>query len=347
MPESVTHPDTRYHLPPPRRPTLGTARRLALTCAPGLLAAACALIAILSPEDSTAGYAVGALARAALPLLMLLWPVWAAALWRIRRTSARAAALSLLALPLAGIPPRPAAPLQPDEAVVVVSNVNAYSGEDATLEAFFAAQRADAIITVERRGAQIDGMVRVADNYDQPLPRPSYGSAAFCRDPDPTRCAAELTELIGSETIAMPVVLLRIGGVCVLGLHAPPPYPYDPSGIEPYFTEILSRLDGARLREAWGPCRRGDDAVLAGDLNAVPGSTPHRRLRAAGLHDVRRFVGVYGLTWPTGAGWGPLPLLRLDHVFVGPDSPARLLRTLRVPGADHKALVLAIQRKKK
>lgn len=319
---------------------MGTPRRLVICCLPGVLAVFCGLTASLAPEDTTAGYAVAALARATMPLLMLLWPAWGLLLWRIRRISARGAARCLLALPLAGIPPLPGQPPQPGEAIVIVSNVNAYSGDEATLEAFFAAQHADAIITVEQRGAAIDGMARAADNYSTPLPRPSYGSAAFCRDP--RRCTAAVSERIGSETIAMPVVQLRLGEVCVLGLHAPPPFPYDPSGIAPYISAVLSHLEGGRMRTAWGPCQPGDAAVLAGDLNAVPGSAPYRQLRAAGLVDTRRLSGVYGLTWPTGAGWGPLPLLRLDHAFVGRDAPARLVRTLRVPGADHKALVLAI-----
>lgn len=316
-------------------------RSLAILCLPAFVAALCGLVAAVSPEETTAGYAVGALARSAPPLLMLAWPLWAAALWRAGRLSGRAALLALLALPLAGLPPLPQPAPGPDESVVIVSNVNAYSGDDGRLEAFFADQQADAIITVERRGARISGMQRVADNYGEPLPRPSYGSAAFCRDT--RRCSATVSELIGSETIAMPVVLLRIGGVCVLGLHAPPPYPYDPSGIAPYVSAVLERTRGGTMRAGWGVCQPGDAAVLVGDLNAVPGSAPHRRLRRAGLTDVRRFSGVYGLTWPTGAGWGPIPLLRLDHVFVGPDSPARLVRTLRVPGADHKALVVAIR----
>lgn len=293
----------------------------------------------MASDQNTTGYALEALTRSAVPLLMLAWPVWALLLWRLQQVPGREAILGGAGLLLMGIPPRCTLPPQPGEAVVIVSNVNAYTGNDARLEDFFAQQTADAIITVEQRGAAIDGMVRVADNYDQSLPRPSYGSAAYCRDE--TRCTATVSELIGSQTIAMPVVQLRLAGACVLGMHAPPPYPYDPTGMHPYVTALLERIVDGHMRTAWGACLAGDPVVLVGDLNAVPGSRPYRRMRSAGLRDPRRWVGVYGLTWPTGGGWPWVPLLRLDHVLIGA-APVRLVQTMRVPDTDHKALVVAI-----
>jgi endonuclease/exonuclease/phosphatase (EEP) superfamily protein YafD len=139
----------------------------------------------------------------------------------------------------------------------------------------------------------------------------------------------------------MPVVQLRLAGACVLGMHAPPPYPYDPTGMHPYVTALLERIADGHMRTAWGACSAGDPVVLVGDLNAVPGSRPYRRMRSAGLRDPRRWVGVYGLTWPTGGGWPWVPLLRLDHVLIGA-APVRLVQTMRVPDTDHKALVVAI-----
>lgn len=313
--------------------------RVVLLCLPLAAALLCSVCAVFAPDQSTIGYAVEALSRSAVPLLMLVWPLWALLLWALHRVSGRQAFLSAIGLMLMGIPPRCAPPPQPGEVIVIVSNVNTYTGNDARLEGFFAQQGADAIITVERRGADISGMVRVADNYSESLPRPSHGSAAYCRDP--TRCTATVSAQIGSETFAMPVVQLRLAGSCLLGLHAPPPYPHDPTGMQPYVTAILERIREGRMRTSWGACAAGDPVVVAGDLNAVPGSGPYRRMLSAGLRDPRRWAGVYGLTWPTGGGWPGVPLMRLDHVFIGAVQ-ARLLRTVRIPDGDHKALVLAL-----
>jgi endonuclease/exonuclease/phosphatase (EEP) superfamily protein YafD len=326
------HPGARLHPPMPQ------ARLALLLCMPPVAALASLAIAALCSPESTAGYAIGSIAGSLPPLLMAAWPLWTLTLWATRRVPARAALLGGLGLLLMGLPSPTPAPRQPDEALVVITNVNAYSGEDAALEAFLARIGADAVVTIEQRGAALDGMVRVADNYDEPLPRPSHATAAYCRT-SIDGCAASVTAQIGSATMKMPVAVLRIADTCILGIHAPPPYPRDPTGMEPYITALLDQLSAPRP-----PCQSDDPVVIAGDLNAVPGSRPHRRLLAAGLADLQANSGIYGLTWPTGAGWPPLPLLRLDHVFVGPQAGARLLQTIRVPGSDHKALVLAVGR---
>lgn len=318
---------------------MSTRRSILLLFAPALLCGLCWLLAALISEQQTVGYACGAILRSLPPLLMAAWPLWGAVLWKVGGLRWQLAAVGLLGVAFMGWPPRAEPGRQPDEHVVVVANVNAYTGNEAALEAALAALGADAVITVEQRGHRIAGMTRVADNLDQPLPRPSFGSAAYCRDV--SRCAASVSPLVGSETMAMPIVLLRIAESCVLGLHAPPAYPYDATGIQPYVSTLIDMTENGVLRHDQGACRQGDPVVLAGDLNAVPGSLAYRRLRNAGFVDLRRGVGVYGLTWPTGGGWPSVPLMRLDHVFVGA-AEVRLLKTVRLPDTDHKALLLAI-----
>jgi endonuclease/exonuclease/phosphatase family metal-dependent hydrolase len=77
----------------------------------------------------------------------------------------------------------------------------------------------------------------------------------------------------------------------------------------------------AQVAALLGPDWLGDPAcrdpvVLLGDLNATPWSAAYRRL-AGRLTDARRLRGAgragSGATFPT-----RLPLLRIDHVFVGP-----------------------------
>lgn len=304
---------------------------------PPLCALLCPLLGMLLPIDTTAGFALQALLFSAPPWLMLLWLPWTLLL----RAPRRIVALSLLGLLTVGLPRWPA---ETSGRLVVVTNVNAFTGEEVALEQFLGSLGAEAIITLEQRGASLPGMVRVADDYAEVLPRPSHAAAIYCRDA--SRCQARVTEQIGSETMRMPVALLRLpltaGDLCILGVHAPPAYPRDASGMMPYIHHIAAQLDPetGRLQQDWPPCRAHDPVLLAGDLNAVPWSAPYRTLRGQGLRDVRALSGIFGVTWPTGGGWLPFPLLRLDHVLVSQGVPLVGMEARWVPNSDHKGLWL-------
>ena len=79
--------------------------------------------------------------------------------------------------------------------------------------------------------------------------------------------------------------------------------------------------------------------VVLGDLNADRDTGAFRGLLATGLRDAADERGR-GLdrTWPAG-----LPLLQLDHVLVrdgtGAGLGVRAVRTVRLPGTDHRAVV--------
>ncbi|MBI2711055.1 MAG: endonuclease/exonuclease/phosphatase family protein [Actinobacteria bacterium] len=81
-------------------------------------------------------------------------------------------------------------------------------------------------------------------------------------------------------------------------------------------------------------------SVLAGDWNATICSRPFRAaLRRRGLVDAGEATRRWwpAPTWP--ADRRPLPpLLALDHVVVTPDVQVLGVRTLAVPGTDHRAL---------
>ena len=313
--------------------------RILIFSLPPLGALLCLIVAGLLPSGTTAGFAAQALLLSAPPWLLLLWPPWALLL--SRRLPLRLRLLSLLGLLGVGLPPWPA---QTTDRLLIVTNVNAFTGNEPDLEQHLGSLGAEAIITLERRGTIIPGMTRVADDYAEDLPRPSHATAIYCRDP--ARCQAHVTEQIGSDTMRMPVALLRLpGDLCILGVHAPPAYPYDATGMMPYIHHLAARLspDTGRLRDDWLPCRAGDPVLLAGDLNAVPWSPPYRRLRAQGLRDRRALSGIFGATWPTGGGWPSFPLLRLDHAFTSQGVPLAAVQTRRVPDTDHKALWLWLQ----
>ena len=141
----------------------------------------------------------------------------------------------------------------------------------------------------------------------------------------------------------MPMGIVRIpeAQICLLGMHAPPPIPYDPSGILPYVQEIARHVDSGRLVEGWLPCQVGDRVVLSGDLNAVPWSEAWSILLHQGLSDRLLTWGVWGASWPAGGGWPNFPFFQLDHLLMGPIDIPRV-QMVRIPGSDHKALVMDV-----
>lgn len=307
---------------------------------PTVLSALCWAAAPGLPEASVGGQAAAALmwsAPAPLALVQALWGLGCAARWR--RTWP---VLALLALPIAGLPlgPPAPAPVAAGRLRVAVLNVNAFSAAPPEpLERFIDDLELDVLVMVEQRILAVPGLRLVAHNFDQPLPRPSYGSGVWCRG----ACEASLSPLIGSAAQRMPLAVVRLpgGAGCLLGLHTPPPAPKDASGIGPHTRWIASFIEGGRLKRSLGPCRAGEGVVAAGDLNHVPGSAPYRRLLAVGLRDSLAGRGLFAASWPTGAGFPDLPILRLDHVLVGQvnvDAPRRA----PIPGSDHHGFVFTV-----
>ncbi|GEM_PF-961175 len=299
---------------------------------PLLLGLACHCAAWALPADRIWTNAAQALLLTAPRWCLLLWPLGALGLLLRHRRFGAPMLLTVAGLALAGLPPGPST----GEGFLLVSaNVQAFAETHHGLEQALGGLQADVVLTLEKRALQIPGMTRVADNYDRELSRDSHGTAVFCREG--LACEAVVTDEFGSDTSRMPLALIRLDGVCVLGVHGPPPVPLDASGLAPYMARLAEALDRGRLARAWGPCRVGDPALVAGDLNAVPGSGPHRLLLSRGLTDVVQPQGIWAGTWPAGGGWPDLPVMRLDHLLAG-QVQVDGVRTLRLPGADHKAL---------
>lgn len=333
------------HDPPPPHPLLprldprawsDRGRALALL-SPVPAIALCFAGAALLPEDQVWPHAFGAGLLAAPRWILAAWPLIGLLIGlRVRSLLPAGLVLGAFGLILCG---RPLNEPEGEGWRVVSANVNAF-GEDpepGALERALAALEADALIVIERRPEQIPGMVRVADDFDDPMPRPSHASAVFCREG--AACEAEVTEQIGSDTMKMPVAITRLEGqLCLLGIHAPPPAPYDASGIVPYMEEVARHVEAGRMALDWGPCRAGDPVIAAGDLNGVPWGRAWRMLRARGLETPLHRHGIFAATWPAGGGWPDAPYFALDHLFVG-EATVSGIRLLRLPGADHKAIV--------
>jgi len=312
---------------------------MVLPAALGLLAP---LIGGVLPEDSIHLQGLAAVLCMAPAWCGLVWLVWAIA-WGWRSgwwgPAVLCAVLALLSLgrPVSWLPQD--GPPPSDARSIVVVNVNAFSDESdpGRLPAELAAMDADVAVVIEKRALEVPGMVRVADNFDAGIPRISHGSAVFCRRPE--RCPSAVTEEFGSASQRMPATLTRLepSELCLVGAHAPPPVPLDPTGLRPHVAAIAERISDGRLAEDWGPCRAGDAVILAGDLNAVPRSPVVAMLHAAGLRDALAGAGIFGASWPSGGGWPNVPVFHLDHLLVG---QARVsdVRHVQVSATDHIGL---------
>lgn len=80
---------------------------------------------------------------------------------------------------------------------------------------------------------------------------------------------------------------------------------------------------------------QGDTAtIVVGDLNTVPWDQAYRRFCArSGL---RSTTPATQRTWPS---VGPLALIPLDHLLLSPGIVPTALRTVHIPGSDHKGLL--------
>jgi len=91
-----------------------------------------------------------------------------------------------------------------------------------------------------------------------------------------------------------------------------------------------------QLRDLGLHLAQGDTAtVLVGDLNTVPWDRAFRRLCAqAGL---RSTTSATQRTWPS---VGPFALIPLDHLLISPGITPSALRTVHIPGSDHRGLLV-------
>ena len=325
---------------PPSRSYLGPSGLLCLL--PGLLALAGVGVAHGLPRDSVPGQIAISLLLSAPPWLMAAWVPWAGLVaWRTGRRwlPAACALVGLLGVgwPVSWVTseaPPPAGAWR-----VLVANVNSFppDGTDVSVvENQLAAVGADVVVVIERRPESLPGYLRVADNFDAPMERISHASAVFCREG--LRCPALVTEEFGSDTMKMPLAIVALEGVgCLLGMHGPPPVPYDPTGLEPHMAHIAGAITEGRLRRAWGPCEAGQPVILAGDLNQVPGSAPFGTLLSAGLVDALDGVGLFGASWPAGGGWLDAPFFRLDQILHASALAVGQVHTHPFDGADHLA----------
>jgi hypothetical protein len=124
-------------------------------------------------------------------------------------------------------------------------------------------------------------------------------------------------------------------GLTVLGVH--PVAPVDPAGWKADHAAILEQAEDDHAD------------LIVGDLNATADHEPMRALDDAGFRDAGELANVgWQPTWPANhVGVFPLlpPLVRIDHVLIGPDLASLGTRTVEIPGTDHKALIATVARR--
>lgn len=99
---------------------------------------------------------------------------------------------------------------------------------------------------------------------------------------------------------------------------------------------VATNAELIRLAEAAG----SGAVIVAGDFNSTPDMRQFRDLLTHGYRDSVEQIGAgYGPTFPSNI-WFP-PLLTIDHVLTR-QAAATSIRTVKVPGSDHRSLLATI-----
>ena len=127
-------------------------------------------------------------------------------------------------------------------------------------------------------------------------------------------------------------------GPLLVSLHVTSPLAHDADSFGAWRRAIdatKARMDN--FAEVAGPVA----VLVAGDFNSTPDMRQFRDLLSTGYHDAVDQTGSgYGPTFPSNTAWPPL--LTIDHVLTR-QAAASSIRTVDVPGSDHRALLATIQ----
>jgi endonuclease/exonuclease/phosphatase (EEP) superfamily protein YafD len=301
-----------------------------------LAIAGCALASRYVPITNHAMLITAALS----PYLVICAPVSAALLIWGRRWVGAAAALGLTVAAVAvQLPQYLGSDVSRTAGVDVrVFSANLYEGiADPDHLVRLAQTRADVVAFQELTPPEVDRLSRAG--LDATFPYrwldardASRGVGMWSRFPiaEPRR--------IGGYTFAFLTAQIRVPGVAadptvvVAHLAGPWPNPIDD------WRRDLDRLP-VTLSEV-GERAGADCVILAGDVNSTTDMRPFRALLRNGYRDAAEQSGA-GFTPTFPANSRIPPLIAIDHVLTR-NCAATSLRTLRIPGSDHRGLVVTM-----
>lgn len=274
------------------------------------------------------------------PYLMLAAPVSAVLLILARRWVLTIVAVGLTATMLAVQAPLylgpGAAPAKGVELRVISANLR--DGQaDAESLVRSAREHADVLAVQELTPGQAERLS--AAGMDQTFPhqwldgRDGAGGVGVW-----SRFPLNTTRRIGGYTFAIVSAQMRVAGVptapTIVVMHLPGPWP-PPIGS---WRRDIALLPGT-LREI---AERSESAcvIVAGDLNSTPDMRPFRALLGDGYRDAAEQVGA-GIEPTFPADSRLPPLIAIDHILTR-NCAASSLRTIRLPGSDHRGVLATV-----
>jgi endonuclease/exonuclease/phosphatase (EEP) superfamily protein YafD len=217
---------------------------------------------------------------------------------------------------------------------LTVMSSNLYAGKGDAREVAAAAVRAhvDLLVVEEVDAAALEAMDRAG--LAQLLPH---------RIGSPELDHVSGTMLFSNDDLGEPVRLttgfqgwrVQVGALTVLAVH--PVAPTDPGQWRQDHRVILDEAEESHAD------------MVVGDLNASSDHAVLRDLDDAGLRDAAELANEgWQPTWPANhLGVIPLlpPIVRIDHVLLGPELTAMDTRTVEIDGTDHLALIAEVARR--
>ena len=223
-------------------------------------------------------------------------------------------------------------PLSPSgEGLLLISaNVQAFSDGRVELERALAEEEADVVLLIEKRAEEIEGLVRVGDNFFEPT---------FQRRPMEWRF---LSRWLGLSNLdlrrdwrrrslqhAFGFAENRGEALCRGDSRS------TSCSVLCHRSRTVHRVGGQKasrgsLARAPGSLQKGRSRDCNRRFQCDAGSRTLRSFTQRGFRDPQRYRGIYASSWPAGGGWPNFPVFRLDHVLVG-DVEIDAVQQFRLP----------------
>ena len=143
---------------------------------------------------------------------------------------------------------------------------------------------------------------------------------------------------VGGYTFALVSAQVRIAGMStdttVVVAHITGPWPQPIDG----WRRDLDRLPVTLVEVA--EQTGGGSVIVAGDLNSTTDMRPFRNLLRNGYRDAAEQSGA-GIEPTFPADWRLPPLIAIDHILTR-SCTATSLRTIKIPGSDHRGLAATV-----